>query len=305
MLYGKRTNSFASPLLIIALILLLCTSTSMAQTKQLLSWQEGLTYLKNVPAAELSNQRDAVAQIRSGIELWLKLHPTTTMRLLEAPPRPWNSEQTASQVSLLLETVTAILKGDPGRPFELGATTISVTAESSPLSPLADSFVRAEIVNRQALTVAAAIDYLPGVAIDHISSGRNEAGIRVRGFTSRGQVPFYLDGIPVSVPYDGTVDFNRFLTSDIAEIQVAKGFSSPLLGPNALGGSINLVTKQPEKKLEADALIGTGSGKTLLVLAASGFPLPEILCPGFGRLAAVRLHSALRQFSGEQVPAKL
>jgi iron complex outermembrane receptor protein len=67
--------------------------------------------------------------------------------------------------------------------------------------------------------VATAIDYLPGVVIDHISSGRNEAGIRVRGFTSRGQVPLYLDGIPVSVPYDGTVDFNRFLTSDIAEIR--------------------------------------------------------------------------------------
>ena len=86
----------------------------------------------------------------------------------------------------------------------------------------------------------------------------------MRGFTTRGQVPFYFDGIPISVPYDGYVDFNRFLTSDLAELQVTKGYSSPLLGPNALGGTINLVTIEPVKKFEGEALIGTGSGDTLL-----------------------------------------
>jgi iron complex outermembrane receptor protein len=276
MSHRKHAVSFA----LIAFLLLLSATASMAQTKQLVAWQEGLAYLENLPAAELTHQRDAVVQIRSGIELWLKLHPATTVKLPEAPPQPWQPEQIAGQVSFLLETVSAIMKEDPGRPFELGAITISVTAEASPLSLMADSLARTEIVNRQALNVASAIDYLPGVAIDHISSGRNEAGIRVRGFTSRGQVPFYLDGIPVSVPYDGTVDFNRFLTSDIAEIQVAKGFSSPLLGPNALGGSINLVTKQPEKRLEADVLIGTGSGKALLSSLRLGSRLQKFYFQG-------------------------
>jgi iron complex outermembrane receptor protein len=112
--------------------------------------------------------------------------------------------------------------------------------------------------------VAKALDYLSGVSIQHLSANRNEAGIMVRGFSTRGQVPLYLDGIPISVPYDGYVDFNRFLTSDIAEVQVAKGYSSPLLGPNALGGTINLVTVEPSKKIDVDALIGTGSANTLL-----------------------------------------
>jgi hypothetical protein len=34
----------------------------------------------------------------------------------------------------------------------------------------------------------------------------------VRGFSTRGQVPLYIDGIPISVPYDGYVDFNMYLT---------------------------------------------------------------------------------------------
>jgi iron complex outermembrane receptor protein len=70
----------------------------------------------------------------------------------------------------------------------------------------------------------------------------------VRGFTTRGQVPFLLDGIPISVPYDGYVDFNCFLATDLAVRQVDKGYVSPLIGPNALGGTINLVTKEPTKQ---------------------------------------------------------
>ena len=60
--------------------------------------------------------------------------------------------------------------------------------------------------------------------------------ISVRGFDSR-QVPLFIDGIPVYVPYDGYVDFNRFSTADLAAIQVAKGFSSMAYGPNTLGGN--------------------------------------------------------------------
>jgi len=258
------------PLILILLLFLLGASGLLAQTKQLLTWQEQLAYLQTLSAEDLIGQRDGVAQIRAGIELWLKLHPNSTLKIAEAPPQTWTGEQIAGQVASLREIVAAILKEDPGRPFDLGVTTVSVTAEASPLSPVSDTIVREEIVNRQAVTVASALDFLPGVAIDHVTSNRNEAGIRIRGFSSRGQVPLYLDGIPVSMPYDATIDFNRFLTNDIAEIQVAKGYSSPLLGPNALGGSINLVTKQPEKKLDADALIGTGSGDLLLASAHLG-----------------------------------
>ena len=80
-------------------------------------------------------------------------------------------------------------------------TEIAVTAEASPLSPMADTLGRSEIINREAVTVAAAIDYIPGVALDR-SAGRNEVGIRIRGFSNMGQIPLYLDGIPIYIPYD-------------------------------------------------------------------------------------------------------
>jgi iron complex outermembrane receptor protein len=257
-------RSFAGTWVAVSAVFFISTSIAPAQTRQILNWQENLDYLQNASNNELLLERAAVEKIRTGVEFWLKMHPGLKLELPPVPPQPWGAEEIRSQVASLSQAVKAILLEDPSRPFNLGAMVVNVTAEASPLSPLTDSFDRNEIVNRQAVTAAAALDYLPGVAIDHISAGRNEASIRIRGFSSKGQVPFYIDGIPVSMPYDGTIDFNRFLSSDIGEVQIAKGFSSPLLGPNGMGGSINLVTRQPERKFQADALIGSGSGNTLL-----------------------------------------
>ncbi len=231
-----------------------------AQTKELLAWLEDLQYLQNAPAGEITKLH-RVAQIRSGIELWLKLQPQSTLKLPPAPPEPWTVEQARDQVSLLRDTVEAILKQDPARPFDLGVTQVVVTAEVAPLSSVTDSIDHTEVTNSHITNVAQSVQYLPGVSVDR-KSGRNQTGIMIRGFDTR-QVGLYLDGIPIYVPYDGYADLGRFLTSDLAEIEVSKGYASPLLGPNGLGGAVNLVTREPERKLEGDASIGTGSGNGL------------------------------------------
>lgn len=239
--------------------LMIGSSDLQAQTKQMLQWSSDLTYLRNASSDELAANSAAVVQIRNGVELWLRMHPESKIELPAAPAQPWGPEALRNQVSVLATAVDAILKEDPARPFNMGVTMVAVTAEASPLSPVADTFDREEIINRQALNVAAALDYLPGVSADH-AAARSELSMRVRGFTSKGQVPFYIDGIQVTMPYDGTIDFARFLANDVAEVQVSKGYSSPLLGPNAMGGSINIVTREPQKKMQGDFMLGTGSG---------------------------------------------
>jgi iron complex outermembrane receptor protein len=254
----------AKNILGLSFVLLIFAAPLSAQTRQIVAWQEDLNFLQNASDEELMVNRVAMAQIRRGIDLWIKLHPTASIALEPAPPEPWGAAELRSQVSSLRQAIGLILKLDSGQPFDLGVTIVSVTAEASPLSPVVDAFDRSEIVNRDSLNVATALDYLPGVNIEHSTSNRNEALIRLRGFSSKGQVSLYLDGIPIGMPYDGSIDFNRFLTSDISQIEVSKGFSSPLLGPNGMGGSINIVTKQPDKKLGINAVMGTGSGDELL-----------------------------------------
>jgi len=104
------------------------------------------------------------------------------------------------------------------------------------------------------MEVSRALNMLPGVNLT-ASGPRNESMVSVRGFDLR-QVPVYMDGIPVYVPYDGYVDLARFTIFDLAAVDVSKGFSSVLYGPNSLGGAINLVSRKPTKKLEYDGSLG-------------------------------------------------
>jgi hypothetical protein len=248
----------------LALLFTLGYSNAMAQAKQLLTWQADLTCLRSASDEELAQNRIAIQQIRSGMEFYLRFHPSSKIELAEAPKQPWDAAELRKQVSTLSQVMESIIKEDPSRPFNLGTTVVSVTVEASALSPVTDSLGGKEIADRQLLTVTSILENAAGVSVDEPTGSRNEAYGRIRGFAARGQVPFYLDGIPQYVPYDGYVDMNRFLTSDIAEIQIAKGYSSPLMGPNALAGSINMVTRQPEKKFDANALIGAGSGKQIV-----------------------------------------
>jgi iron complex outermembrane recepter protein len=263
MLYKKYIKGMVGAGLLLVGALSLSGSAAYAQAKQLQRWQQDLASLQKASNEELLQNSAAVQQIRSGMELWLKFHPASKTELASAPDQPWSADEVRRQAGILGNALESIFKEDAGQPFNLGMSEISVTSEANALSPSMDSLGALEIANRQILNVPSALEALPGVSIDHASGSRNEAKARIRGFSTTGQVPFYLDGIPIYIPYDGNVDLNRFLANDIAEVQVEKGYSSPLMGPNGLVGSFNLVTKQPVKKFEAEAMIGYGSGAQL------------------------------------------
>jgi len=258
MTFTNRSRNLILWLILVLLFSLPGTSFLFGQTKQLLTWQQDLNYLQNLPDSDLEGEKDLVTQIRTGLEFWLQLHPQSTVELPAVPSGVLNTEQARDEITLLKETVIELLNQGSLRPFELGVTEISVTAELSPLSPVADNIDNEKTEIRRATDVVEALEYLPGISLDFKPS-RNQSGVMIRGFDTR-QVGLYLDNIPVYVPYDGYADVGRFLSRRVAEIQVAKGYSSPLLGPNGLGGAVNIVTRQPEKKLEGDILMGTGSG---------------------------------------------
>ncbi|PWB83501.1 MAG: TonB-dependent receptor [Methylocystaceae bacterium] len=119
-----------------------------------------------------------------------------------------------------------------------------------------DAFGGYTISNRQTETFARdtlerAVDIAPGVVSHSTGGGRNEQNIYVRGF-DRWQVPLTVDGVRVYLPVDNRLDFARFLTPDIAEVQIAKGYVSVLDGPGGMGGQINLVSRKPTRELESE-----------------------------------------------------
>lgn len=105
------------------------------------------------------------------------------------------------------------------------------------------------------VTLPQAAALAPGVSVAKYGGGRNEGDIMVRGF-DRWRVPLTIDGARIYLPADNRIDMNRFLTPDIAEIQIEKGYVSVLNGPGGMGGSINMVSRKPTKELESEVRFG-------------------------------------------------
>src|SRR5215813_13107622 len=283
-------------LLATLLTLILACLPCSAQVEKPSGWLRDLNALQNERSASLAYRQTEVTTIRKEVDEWIILHSGKSLDLPSAPEGAWTGEQLNEQMDLLTMTVQNLVRDDPSHPFYLGTTAVNVTTSAAALSPVFDSIDQTEIRKRDALTVRDAIEYLPGVSVDH-KAPRNQSGISIGGFDMR-QVPLYQDGIPVYVPFDGFVDLARYLTSDVAEVQVAKGYSSPLLGPNLLGGVVNLVTRQPEKKIEGNAFAGSGSGNLLNSGLAIGSRWTRFFLQG----SADRLQSTYFPISADFTP---
>ncbi|WP_448871050.1 TonB-dependent receptor plug domain-containing protein [Desulfobulbus propionicus] len=134
--------------------------------------------------------------------------------------------------------------------FTLGQITVTDHLEGE--NPIGyDSLSKEELDDFSRDSLPEALNLVPGVAMTSGNGIRNEALLSLRGF-NRYQVPLTMDGIRLYLPADNRIDFDRFLTMDLSEIQISKGYVSVLNGPDGMGGNINLVTRKPVKEFEAE-----------------------------------------------------
>jgi len=144
--------------------------------------------------------------------------------------------------------------------FTLGRLT--VTGKRLEVVATGDSTItREEMWAFNTLTLDDAVKLTPGVMVSSGIGRRNEYDIFVRGF-GRWQVPLSIDGVRIYLPADNRIDFRRFLTADLSEVQVQKGHVSVIDGPGAMGGAINLVTSKPTRPFESHAQLGADFGRS-------------------------------------------
>lgn len=148
----------------------------------------------------------------------------------------------------VLSTIAAMatMQNLYGEAFDLGK--IHVISEFNEEKVFEQTKAEEAIQRENALTVSEALDTMSGITQD-VQGGRGESTLYVRGFDAR-RIGFFLDGVPVYVPYDGNFDYGRFLTTDIEEIDISKGYSSVVYGANTMGGVINVISKKPTKEFE-------------------------------------------------------
>jgi iron complex outermembrane recepter protein len=143
------------------------------------------------------------------------------------------------------------------------------TVFQSPLSTTVIS--KEELKASGALNIAEALRMVPGMVIREKTPGNFDVHIRGNDnippknmyvYSEDAMSLIMIDGRPVyNYAFGGTfwetlpIDLN-----DVERIEVIRGPSSALYGPNAVAGVVNIITKQPEKnKITGDANIQMGN----------------------------------------------
>ncbi|MEL6363129.1 MAG: TonB-dependent receptor [Pseudomonadota bacterium] len=117
-----------------------------------------------------------------------------------------------------------------------------------------------EIELRQQRFVFDALNAVPGVQIIRSGSFGALSSVSLRGLPSD-QTLVVQDGVVLNNPasFGNGFNFANFDTADIERIEVLRGAQSTLYGSDAIGGVINIVTKDGREGFGADAFIEGGS----------------------------------------------
>ena len=112
-----------------------------------------------------------------------------------------------------------------------------------------------ELETRNVLALDEALRYVPGVQMaDNQVNVRGSSGF---SFNTGSRVLVLLDGMPLLAPDREGIPHNALPISQVERIEVVKGPGSALYGNGALGGVINLITKDyPEKSETAIRFFG-------------------------------------------------
>lgn len=144
--------------------------------------------------------------------------------------------------------------------YQLGEFVVTATKTAEPVSTVpasVDVLTRQQIEERHIDSVAQTLQYLPGVYMSQAAEG----GIMMRGFDSTNMLVM-LNGQPLNSAWDGSVDWNQIPTNSIEKIEVVRGAGSSLYGGQAVGGTINIVTRDADQPLSGTVTLSAGSNST-------------------------------------------
>lgn len=144
--------------------------------------------------------------------------------------------------------------------FTLDSMVVTATRTMKELKevPSSVSVVTAkEIEERNVTSVQEALQYMPGVYMSQNAQG----GISLRGYTGS-DVLVLVDGVQMNETYNGSVNFNMIPVENIERIEVLRGAASSIYGGHAVGGVINIITKEPEEGTHVNAALSYGSNNT-------------------------------------------
>src|SRR5690606_18911678 len=124
---------------------------------------------------------------------------------------------------------------------ELGTVEVIGKRIPTALAMTVDTVTSEELAAQHRDDLSQALELMPGISTVNLGQ-RRERLISLRRFDSR-QVPLFLGGVPVYLPYAAKVDLARFGGDYVSGNRGGKCLGSLLHGPNIMGLAINVLSR--------------------------------------------------------------
>ena len=148
---------------------------------------------------------------------------------------------------------------------DLSPVVVTATLVPTPIDQVGSSIslvTAKDIQDHQWRTVPDALQEVPGIDVVQSGGAGGQTSVFVRGANSN-HTKVLIDGIEVNDPSSNDAfDFGQALTGSIARIEVLRGPQSSLYGSDALGGVIDIVTREGHGAPRLDATVEGGSFDT-------------------------------------------
>ena len=155
----------------------------------------------------------------------------------------------------LAEPAHAAGASEGGDAIELEVVVVTATRSAQSLAdvPAAVTVVDEKAIETKNVTrLGDALDQVPSLYLQNGAFGASQGTSGTSNMSLRGvdqsRTLILLDGQPIQDASSGKVNWRIPFTEDIERIEVVPGAFSALYGSNAIGGVINIITKQPDRR---------------------------------------------------------
>jgi len=173
---------------------------------------------------------------------------------------------------LCLATILALSVSNPSQGLAAENLPAVVVTASRSAETVDQTLSAVTVIDRQAIEQSGARDLVEllssSAGIDATANGGrgSQKSLFLRG-TNSGHVLLLVDGIRLSSVSLGLTTWSLIPLADIDRIEVVRGPKSSLYGSDAIGGVIQIFTRQGRKRPNASARVGYGTDNTREVAA--------------------------------------
>ncbi|MFA7501027.1 MAG: TonB-dependent receptor, partial [Sulfurimonas sp.] len=176
-----------------------------------------------------------------------------------------NNKKSWRTTALLCCTIGLSLHADETVNIPDIVVTATKSAQSIEKVPASVTVInREQIELSDARTVDELLTNVPGVYATRmdVSSSSRGSQTYTRGMPGSGRTLVLIDGVPMNGQFDGLVDWSQLATQDVERVEIVRGVGSGLYGSNAMGGVINIITRQPKEGIHSTVQGEYGSNNT-------------------------------------------